>query len=119
MVVLPLSRLPMDFAAPPAVEPAERADDVNWLRVSSAVALVTGGALFLAGKPRLALLAAAAGTAVALVDQQEMVKKYWGLLPEYMADMQHVLTQVQETVEEVASQRDKLGRALGRVTQNL
>lgn len=119
MVVLPLSRLPMDFAAPPAVEPAEKADDVNWMRVSAAAALVTGGALFLAGKPRLALLAAAAGTTVALIDQQDIVKKYWSRLPEYMADMQHVLTQVQETVEEVAAQRDKLGRALGRVTENL
>lgn len=119
MVVLPLSRLPMDFGAPPVFEPAEKADDVNWLRVSSAVALVTGGALFLAGKPKLALLAAAAGTTVALIDQQEMVKKYWALLPQYMADVQHVLTQVQETVDEVAAQRDKLGRALGRVTENL
>ena len=119
MVVLPLSRLPMDFDAMPTVSSAEKSDEVNWMRVSSGLALVTGGALLLAGKPRLALAAAAAGTTVALIDQQETVKKLWGLLPEYIADVQKVLTQVQETIDQVAAQREKLGQALGRATQHL
>jgi hypothetical protein len=116
MVVLPLSRLPKDFDVDPnaSVQPRKKpADDsISWLRITSAATLVTGGALLLAGKNRLGLVAAAAGTSLALIDQQDTLKKWWELLPGYIEEVQGLIDQVEDAVGEVAAQRDKLGQLL-------
>ncbi len=118
MAVLPLSQLPRDFDADPnAPRPAKHLRDegeVNWLRVTAAATLVTGGALLLAGKNRLGLFAAAAGTSLAMIDQQDTLKKWWVLLPGYITQVQGVLNQVDNAVEEFAAQREKIGHVLGR-----
>ena len=113
MVVLPLSKLPMNFDAKPNPPQATESSEVNWLQIASAATLVTGGALLVMGNRRAGVLAAAAGTTMALLDQQEMLKKWWASLPEYITDSQRVLTQVEETVEEFSEQREKLGRMIG------
>ena len=117
MVVLPLSNLPKNFDVDPNALHAKRAASdasLNWLRITSAATLVTSGALLLAGKHRLGLAAAATGTSLALIDQQDTVKKWWSLLPGYIAEVQNVLTQVEGAVEEFAEQREKIGHVLGR-----
>lgn len=118
MAVLPLSQLPRDFDADPnAPRRARQTQDegeVNWLRVTAAATLVTGGALLLAGKNRLGLVAAAAGTSLAMIDQQDKLKKWWELLPGYIVEVQGVLNQVDKAVEEFAAQREKIGHVLGR-----
>lgn len=118
MVVLPLSRLPKDFDVDPnapRLAPQTQSDDsINWVRVSAAATLVTSGALLLAGKRRLGLVAAVAGTSMAMIDQQDTMKKWWALLPGYITEVQGLLDQVEETVDGVAAQRDKLGQFLGR-----
>jgi hypothetical protein len=116
MVVLPLSRLPNDFNADmsaPKSSPPPQGESINWLRIVSAATLVAGGALLLSGKRRTGLFVAATGTGLALIDQQELLRKWWAILPEYIDDIQNLLNQAEGAVEEFAAQREKLGNVLG------
>jgi len=117
MVVLPLSRLPNDYDAdltPQKPVPVPEADTMNWVRIASAATLIASGALLLSGRRRPALLAATTGTALAMLDQKDIMHKWWLLLPAYIDDVQRLLNQAEGAVEEFATQRDKLGKALGR-----
>ena len=117
MVVLPLSRLPNDYDADmnsAKAAPAHRQDSTNWVRIASAATLVAGGALLLSGRRRTGLVVAATGTALALLDQQDTLGKWWSQLPTYIDDIQQLLTQAEGAVEEFAAQREKLGKVLGR-----
>ena len=117
MVVVPLSKMPENFDVDPhAPHRREEAADptVTWLRVTAAATLVTSGALLLAGKRRLGLVAAATGVSMAMIEQQGTLKKWWAVLPSYIADIQGVLNQVEGAVEEFAEQREKLGNVLSR-----
>jgi diadenosine tetraphosphate (Ap4A) HIT family hydrolase len=60
------------------------------------------------------LLAAATGTALALLDQQDTLKRWWLVLPGYIDEVQRLLNQTQSAVEEFSAQRQKLGSVLGR-----
>ena len=116
MVVVPLSKqsLNADPNAPVTARTASTECPVNWLRITSAATLVTGGALLLAGKNRMGLAVAATGTSLALIDQQDTMKKWWAHLPTYISQIQDVIGQVEKAVEQFAEQRDKLGQVLGR-----
>jgi len=117
MVVLPLSRLPNDYDAnmnTPKAEPPAQGDRINWIRIASAATLVAGGALLLTGRRRSGLFVAATGTALALMDQQDLLRKWWAVLPQYIDDIQELLNQAEGAVEEFAAQREKLGKVLGR-----
>ena len=117
MVVVPLSKMPEKFDIDPnAPRGREEAEDstVTWLRVTAAATLVTSGALLLAGKRRLGLVAAATGVSMAMIEQQGTLKKWWAILPGYIAEIQGVLTQVEGAVEEFAEQREKIGNVLSR-----
>lgn len=118
MVVLPLSNSPKDLEvdpnAPHGANQSTGDSSMNWLRVTSAVTLVTSGALLLAGQRRLGLVAAATGTSLAMLEQQGTLKKWWELLPTYIVQVQGVLEQVEGAVDQFAQQRDKLGQVLGR-----
>jgi hypothetical protein len=118
MVVLPLSKMPraynVDPNAPTGAKTTSNDGSLNWLRVTSAATLVASGALLLAGKNRAGLAVAATGTSLALIDQQDAMKKWWALLPGYISQIQDILNQVDKAVENFAEQREKLGRVLGR-----
>ena len=119
MVVLPLSRLPKDYdagvGAPKAKATSTEADDgPNWVRIGAAASLIAGGALLLTGRRQAGLFVAAAGTGLALVDQQEMVSKWWALLPDYMDDIQALINQAEGAMKDFAAQREKLGNTFGR-----
>jgi len=125
MVVLPLSKLPKDYDAnmsghqpAPSHNGSQReesnSDSTKWLRFASAATLVAGGALLLSGKRRAGLFVSATGTALALLDQQDLMRKWWTMLPYYIDDIQELLNQAEGAVEEFAAQREKLGQVLGR-----
>ena len=117
MVVLPLSRLSNDYDAnmnAPQSAPSATSESIHWIRIASAAALVAGGALLLSGKRRSGLFVAATGTALALMDQQDLMRKWWAVLPQYIDDIQDLLTQAEGAVEEFAAQREKLGKVLSR-----
>jgi anion-transporting ArsA/GET3 family ATPase len=60
------------------------------------------------------MVAAASGTALALLDQKETLRSWWNTLPGYIEEVQRMLSQVQSTVDELAAQREKLRRIVAR-----
>jgi hypothetical protein len=111
MVVVPLSQPVNDFSAMPEIVESET---MNWVGFAAGGTLVTAGLLLLAGERRAGMVAAASGTALALLDQQQTLHSWWNALPGYIDQVQDVLAKVQETVNEVAAKRQELSRVLAR-----
>lgn len=80
----------------------------DWIRLSASGALLTGAILLLTGKRRPGLLVSVAGAALAMAEERELVKQWWDALPGYLNKTQRMLDQVQETVDDLASKRDKI-----------
>jgi hypothetical protein len=109
MVVVPLAK--------PAKTMDEEARDcdascMSWVTMAAAATLAAGGALMVCGRPRAGLVAAAGGTALAMLDQQETVVAWWKSLPGYLAEIQEILGRVQVTLDDVSAQHDRLHKAL-------
>ena len=109
MAVVPLSRTEYQAKNNHANRGSEGTD---WARFAAGGSLLAGGVLLLTGNRRVGLVTAVAGTALAVLDQQETVKAWWNALPGYIEQVQHVLGQVEEGVAEVAAQRERLHRIL-------
>ncbi len=89
-------------------------DSIDWVRVAACGSLIVGGVLLLSGQRRAGLVVAASGTALALLDQEEMLRKWWQALPEYIDKAQWMIEQVQEVVDEVSEKGESLRRVLAR-----
>jgi hypothetical protein len=111
MVVVPLSK--SSYASEPETTASE-SKSTNWVRLAAGGTIVAGGLLLLSGRRRAGLLTATTGTTLALLDQQETLRSWWHLLPGYLDEVQRVLSQVQGTVEDVASKREKLRKILAK-----
>ncbi|MGA9071610.1 MAG: hypothetical protein WB424_15200 [Terracidiphilus sp.] len=109
MSVVPLTK-PVN-EAPAQLELVED-ERINWVGFAAGGSLVTAGLLLLAGKQKAGMVAAATGTALALLDQQETLHEWWNGLPTYIDQVQNVLGKVQDTVNEVAVKREALRRVL-------
>jgi hypothetical protein len=109
MVVVPLSKPENESAFTPEIDESE---EMNWIGFAAGGTLVAGGLLFLIGERRAGLVAAASGTALAMLDQPETLRTWWEALPGYIDRVQHLLGSVQETVNEVAAKREDLRRIL-------
>ena len=115
MVVVPLSKPADDSANNPG--PGAREDDsMNVLRYAAAGTLAAGGALYVLGNRRLGLIAAAAGTAMAVLDQQETVRVWWNALPVYLDEAQSLIGRVQGAVDEMVAQQQKLRKVLAQAS---
>lgn len=86
----------------------------DWMRLSAAGALLTGSILLLTGKRRPGLLLSAAGAAMAMVEEKELVKQWWEALPGYLNTTQRILDQVQQTIDDIAAKRDKVKSILSK-----
>jgi hypothetical protein len=75
---------------------------------------VAGGLLLLNGRRRAGLAVAASGTALAMLDQQEVLRALWNEIPGYIDDLQGMLSKVQSTVDELSAQRERLHRILSK-----
>jgi hypothetical protein len=91
-----------------------RGDKLNWVSYAAGASLVAGGLLLLAGKRRAGMVAASAGTALALLDQKETLSSWWVALPVYLEEVEGTLNQVQNAVNDLAAKRQALHRILGR-----
>jgi hypothetical protein len=111
MVIVPLSKPANDSAMTPD---APESEAMNWIGFAAGGTLVAAGLLLLSGQRRAGMVAAASGTALALVDQKETLHTWWNALPGYIDQVQGVLDQVQTTVNEVATKREALRRVLTR-----
>ena len=114
MVVVPIPNpsadAPAEAAAPPPPA-AARSKSNDWLCYSACASLLAGGVLLLTGYRRAGLLAAIAGTTLTALDQQETVRTWWNALPGLMDDANRMIGQVQNVVQNVDTQRERL-RAL-------
>ncbi len=90
---------------------------MNWTRVAAAGAMVAGGLLLLTGWRRAGLVAAASGTALTLLDQQDTIRAWWAVLPGYIDDVQRLLCQVESTVEDIDAKRESLRQLLARAAE--
>lgn len=116
MVVVPLSK-------PEKEGMIERrscgSEDTNWARLAAGGSLLVGGLLLLTGNRKAGLVTAASGTALALLDQQDVVKACWDALPGYIDIVQNLLGRVEESVTELEHQRVRLQNVLTRAQQPL
>lgn len=91
-------------------------DSVDWVRIAAACSLLAGGLLYIAGQRRTAMAAAATGTALALLDQQELLSTWWDQLPGYVDHVQQLLDDVQNLMEDFSGKREQLRDAIGKVS---
>jgi hypothetical protein len=111
MVVVPLSKSANASQTGLCAREPER---TNWVQIAAGGTLLAGGLLLLSGNRRAGTVAAVSGATLALLDRQEVVRRWWNALPGYIDDVQGVLNQVQDTVEDIAEHREKLRRILAR-----
>jgi len=82
-----------------------RPEAANWVRIAACGSLVAGGVLYLTGQRRAGLATAVAGTALVLLDQQEVVQTWWRELPNYVGEVQQLLNDMQKLVEDIRMKR--------------
>ena len=111
MVVVPLSKPANDSEMTPG---AEKSEPMNWIGFAAGGTLVAAGLLLLVGERRAGMVAAASGTALAMIDEKETLHSWWNALPGYIEQVQRVLNQVQATVNDVDAKREALHRVLAR-----
>jgi hypothetical protein len=91
---------------------AQQADAVDWIKIAAGGSLIVGGFLLLTGQRRAGMVAAASGTALALMDQQDALRSWWKILPGYVDQVQRMISQVQDKVGDIAARRESLEQVL-------
>jgi len=89
--------------------------EMHWTRVVAAASFIASVGLLIGGKRKAALAVAAAGTAVALLEDPEAVRSFWNSLPDYVQSGQKFLGRVEHFVDEIAAQSDNLRKTLNRI----
>jgi len=111
MVVVPLSRMENEAKSNRRIVECEC---TNWVRMAAGGSLLAGGLMLLTSNRKAGMVIAAAGTALALLDQQDTVKLWWDALPGYIDKVQDLLGRVEATVSELDGQRARLEKILSR-----
>ena len=89
-------------------------EPVDWVKIAACGSLICGGLLLLSGKKRAGLIAAASGTALAMVEHEDTLREWWQALPRYVVHARSMIDQVQEVVDKISDKGQSLRRALGR-----
>jgi hypothetical protein len=113
------TRYPQSFGSYPAGSaslpaPVPQSTSSEWTHYVAAGALVLGGALMVTGNKRAGMAVAAAGTALALFEEQEAIKSWWKDLPGYLNDAQDFLDKIEGYLEEATVQGQRLQSLLRR-----
>jgi hypothetical protein len=111
MVVVPLSQPEMESNT---ADEARWSEKTNWATVAAAGSLVAGGLLLLTGNRKAGTVAAASGTTLLLLDQQDLLRTWWNAIPGHIENVQKLLGKVQDSVNVVSSQRDRLHKVFNR-----
>jgi hypothetical protein len=110
MAVVPLKKTARNAGA----DCPQKANAVNLVRIAAAGTLLASGVLLVAGKRRAGLATAVTGAALAMLDQKEIVSRWWNALPGQLDEIQRVLGRTQAAVEDLSVQGEKLRRVLRR-----
>lgn len=111
MVVVPLQK---PENGPERPRGAAQAEEANWVGIAAGGALIAGGLLLLAGQRRAGMVAAASGTALALLDQQETLHRWWNALPGFIDEIEQLAENVQGAVDDLAGRRERLLQILNK-----
>jgi len=85
-----------------------------WTRSVAAGTLLTSAILLVLGKRKAALAVAAAGGAVALIEDPDGVRKFWNDIPDYVKAGQKLLARVEGLIEQAGHQGARLKDVLKR-----
>src|SRR4051812_6312432 len=83
-------------------------ESYDWAKVAACSSLVAGGLLLLTGHKRAGLVMAASGTAIALMDHEETLRRWWEALPGYVNRAQSMFEQVRDVMEDVAEKGESI-----------
>jgi len=111
MGLVPISKQDSSSAEAPNTQ---QVDTVDWIKIAAGGSLIVGGFLLLSGQRRAGMVAAASGTALALLDQQDALRSWWKVLPGYVDQIQRMIGQVQDKVEDIAAKRETLQQVLAK-----
>jgi hypothetical protein len=93
----------------PATQPKQ-----DWTHLVAAGTVVAGGALMVFGHKKAGLAVAAAGTALALLEEPEVLDRWWKSLPAYLAEAQGFLDKIEGYLDEVSAQGHRIQSILRR-----
>lgn len=111
MVIVPLSKGTNEQGG---AMPGDKANSSTWVRYAAAGTLAASGALLITGNRRAGLVTAVSGLALAAIDQQETLCKWWDALPGFLEELQGLLSKTQTAVEDLSVQSQKLRHAMTR-----
>jgi hypothetical protein len=86
----------------------------DWTHFLAAGTVIAGGALMVAGHKKAGLAVAAAGTALALLEEPAVVERWWHSLPGYLAEAQGFLNKVEGYLSEASEQGHRIQSILRR-----
>jgi hypothetical protein len=111
MTVVPLSKKEYDVNRRMK---SHESEETNWTQIAAGGSLLAAGLFLLTGQRKAGFVAAAAGATLVALDQQEVIARVWNSLPFYVERAQGLLNQVQDSVEELAYQRERLHKVIHR-----
>jgi hypothetical protein len=86
--------------------------EIPWTRTVAAGSFVVGALLLIAGRRKSALAVSAAGAAVALLENPEIVRDAWNALPRLVRSGQDFLVRIEDFVEELNKQGQHLRKVI-------
>jgi hypothetical protein len=86
--------------------------EIPWTRVVAAGSFAVGALLLITGRRKSALAVSAAGAAVALLENPDMVRDVWNSMPRYVRASQDFLVRIEDFVEELNKQGVRVRKVL-------
>jgi hypothetical protein len=119
MVAVPISQAgepsrTLTSAVSPRGEVRKAHNRPDWTHFLAAGTIIAGGALIAAGRRRTGLAVAATGTALALLEEQDVVKEWWRAIPGYLNDAQGFLDRIEHYLQEASVQGQRIQNILKR-----
>jgi hypothetical protein len=86
--------------------------EIPWTRTIAAGSFVVGALLLLSGRRKSALAVSAAGAAVALLENPDIVRDAWNSMPRLVRTGQDFLVRIEDFVEELNKQGQHIRKVL-------
>lgn len=86
--------------------------DIPWTRGVAAGSLLVGAVLLMTGRRKSGVALAAAGAAVALLENPETVREFWDQVPRMLRSSQDFLVRIEDLMEELNKQGVRLRKAV-------
>ena len=90
----------------------ESLSEMPWTRSLAAGSLLVSAILLITGRRKSALAVAAAGAAVALLENPDAVREFWDQVPRLLRSSQDFLVRIEDFTEELNKQGGRLRKAV-------